>query len=190
MKYWSGNRAIKKVRNRTVNAGRKRTFPWEVNVLQIWGLDIRVLEVLAKKDYFQEVWWGTFVEEEIWHSSPLRLRSVWLAGKEWGRKSYRKKRYKEKYRNGQGWRGDGGSKPLGKHGSLITRINRDQAGKTSYPHFLSLLRLKTKGAIINIFPSMCGSLPFLCQLWFPINTIFHIFSIISSWMGINVKMHV
>ena len=60
--------------------------------------------------------------------------------------------------------GDGGSKPLGKHGSLITRINRDQAGKTSYPHFLSLLRLKTKGAIINIFPSMCGSLPFLCQL--------------------------
>ena len=55
MKYWSGNRAIKKVRNRTVNAGRKRTFPWEVNMLQIWGLDIRVLEVHAKKDYFQEV---------------------------------------------------------------------------------------------------------------------------------------
>jgi len=43
------------VRNRTVNAGKIRTFPWEVNVSQMCGLDIRALEVHARKDYFQEV---------------------------------------------------------------------------------------------------------------------------------------
>ena len=94
-KYWSGNRVIKKVRNRTVNAGKIRIFPWEVNVLQMWGLDTRALEVHARKDYFQEVWWDTFVEEEIWHSSSEAEKCV-TAGKEWGRKSFRKRRYKEK----------------------------------------------------------------------------------------------
>lgn len=96
-KYWSGNRIIKKVRNRTVNAGKKGLFLGKYTCDR-FGVRYKGSGSSRKERSLPEgvrghICWGGDLEP------PWRLRCVWLAGKEWGRKSYRKRRYKEKYRD-------------------------------------------------------------------------------------------
>lgn len=151
------------------------------------GADLRALEAHAREDHSQGcICWEGRIDIHLLEGWEV---CGWLAKSEeeglLGREDIKKNTEMGKAQAGT----SGSEVKLSRTQDLWLRVIRDKAGKTSYPHSSSLLRLKTKGVIIFSRAHVALLLLYVsCDS--PINPIFHILFIKSSWMWINMKMHV